>query len=262
MNESEKLMKKLKNLVITSTDLVDSGANPEAFIRLLKSNKFEGTSGDEGKSGKNSKKGKEVEPLEHQEKEQKNQVITLTEANQKMLMDLKKWLMSVDFQENEQGNRTVESDGKSVKSSDFESEEKKDNLGKKKEISGLESEVERLRKSLALKELEEISVKYEPLGKKKEELASTFYKMRESGQEVLDEYAKVLDEQLLLMEQSGLFGEIGKRGGYSGVNQLDSATSKLMKSEEISHAQAVMRAYEENPDLAREYEKKYQKSLY
>lgn len=135
----------------------------------------------------------------------------------------------------------------------------------------LHEEMEALRKNIAdmekaneMKEMAEIAKKYAPLGKKEEELAETLYEMKKSSQETYDQYVQLLDENLSMVEKSGMFAEIGKSGAegkYVGSNaeaKIEAAAAEIRKSNEgLSYYEAVEKAWEENPELAAEYEREY-----
>lgn len=126
--------------------------------------------------------------------------------------------------------------------------------------------MEGLAKSMEMKELVDIAKKYEPLGEKSEELAKKLYDMKKSGDGVYNEYISVLDKSLDVLNKSGLFGEIGKSAyqgtpTYGGIaksdaeTKIDAIAAEIMKSNpEMSHVQAVSKAWEDHPELAVEYE--------
>lgn len=131
-------------------------------------------------------------------------------------------------------------------------------IAKAETFAKMSQEVEFLKKSLALKDLEEVASQYEVLGKKKGELAETLYKMREVSEDVFTEFKKSLDEQLALLTKSGAFTETGSNmsGNVSG-SALESKVGEIMKRDGATRAEAVVKAYEENPEIAMEYEKDY-----
>lgn len=166
------MITKLKNLQITSTDLVDRGANPEAHIRLLK---------------------RDLPPVSSVEKRQEQEIIAL-------------------------------------------------------------------KKQLAQQEFLAMAKKYESLGKNPEEFAPTLQQLKEVDEPLFGEVCALLDQQVILMEQSKWFVEIGNNTqgeGTGALNQLRALAQGKEKKENISPAQAMVSAYEENPELAEEYEKSY-----
>lgn len=164
-------------------------------------------------------------------------------------------------------------------------EEKKEEVEKKEEEEieeeveksenpiekALNEEMEALRKNIAdmekaneMKEMTEIAKKYAPLGKKEEELAETLYEMKKSSQATYDQYVQLLDENLSMVEKSGMFAEIGKSGaegkyvGSGAEAKIEAAAAEIRKSNEgLSYYEAVEKAWEENPELAAEYEREY-----
>ena len=121
-------------------------------------------------------------------------------------------------------------------------------------------EVAELKKALEMQTLTAVAKKYEILGKKTDELASTLYDLKKSGQANYDAYISVLDESLALVEKSGVFGEVGKN--THGANDSDpvakiEAIAKGYQDADptLDHNTAMMRAWENNPKLLAEYEK-------
>ena len=123
--------------------------------------------------------------------------------------------------------------------------------------------LEKLEKSLAMKEFTDIAKKYAPLGENEEELAQTLYDMKKSNEANYEAYINVLDKSLNLVEKSGIFAEIGKSGaayGASGgtIGKVEAIASEIRKSNpEMSYEASIAKAWENNPELIAEYEKEY-----
>lgn len=103
----------------------------------------------------------------------------------------------------------------------------------------------------------EVAKKYAPLGKKPEELAETLYTLKKSGEANYNAYVQALDDNLDIVNKSGLFTEIGKSGHgevYGDVEEAYAKTETLAKSmsqeKGISLEEARMKVWETNPDLA------------
>ena len=108
-------------------------------------------------------------------------------------------------------------------------------------------EVAELRKSLELRELEGFAKKYEVIGKKASELAPKLYDLKKAGEQHYNDYVALLDEQVQMAE-SGIFKEYGSSRG--GGTDLDGTVAEIMKSDPtLSRAQAVVKAYQTNPNL-------------
>lgn len=118
-----------------------------------------------------------------------------------------------------------------------------------------------LEKSIEMKGFSEIAKKYAPLGEKEEDLANRLYDMKKSSEDNYNAYISVLDKSLELVEKSGVFTEIGKSASAPAGNVLDkvnAAADEIMKSDaNMTHAEAVAKAWEENPEFIAEYEKEY-----
>lgn len=123
--------------------------------------------------------------------------------------------------------------------------------------------MERLEKSIEMKEFTEIAKRYAALGEDEEELAHTLYDMHKSDPDNYDAYVKVLDKSLALVEKSGLFAEIGKSaGGYSTaggtVEKVNQIAGEIMKSDpRISREQAIAKAWTDHPELVADYDSEY-----
>lgn len=125
----------------------------------------------------------------------------------------------------------------------------------KKAIDELEStkaEVEKLKKSLELKELGTVVKKYEILGKNLEELTTKLYELKKSSDTGYNDYIALLDEQVEMVKSLGLFNEIGtSRNGETNVNkQLEQKIQDIMKADtSITYEQAFVKACDENDEL-------------
>lgn len=106
-------------------------------------------------------------------------------------------------------------------------------------------------------EMTMVAKKYEPLGKKSEELVPMLKKMKEAGDDLYNSYIAALDQQLDIQKQSGIFGEIGKStsGAPSGSveDRWIAKAREIMKSNpNLTMAQAKDQAYLDDPQLAAE----------
>lgn len=131
------------------------------------------------------------------------------------------------------------------------------------EITAALERMEKLEKSIEMKEFTEIAKKYAPLGEKEEELAERLYDMKKSNPANYDAYVSILDKSLGMVEKSGLFAEIGK--SYSGstaggaVSKADAKAKEIMKADPTkTYDEAIAKAWED-PALMAEYDAEYQK---
>lgn len=132
------------------------------------------------------------------------------------------------------------------------------------EVKKALEDMEALKKSMEMKEMAGIAKKYAPLGKKEDELAQTLYDMKKSSEASYDAYLAVLDQNLDLVNKSGLFEEIGKssRGvaGGSTLDKIEGIATELQKSDvSLDRHQAIAKAWENHPELVAEYDEEYQK---
>lgn len=123
------------------------------------------------------------------------------------------------------------------------------------------TEIEALKKSLEIERLTATAKKYEVLGKKAPELAEKLYTLKKAGGTVYDDYVALLDESVATLTKGGLFGEIGSsRQGSAGTEQtLGIKAAELTKSAQggMTSTEAIIKAFEENPELAAQYEAEY-----
>ena len=134
------------------------------------------------------------------------------------------------------------------------------------EVKKALQEVEEMKKSYEMRELEGIAKKYEVLGKKSNETAKTLYDLKKSGQANYDAYVALLDEQVSMVEKSGIFTEIGKSGNfnYSSVAKSEPETKieaiakgYMEKDPAMDYDTAIAKAWENNPDLMDAYDAQY-----
>lgn len=123
------------------------------------------------------------------------------------------------------------------------------------------AEIEALKKSLEVERLTTLAQKYEVLGKKAPELAEKLYTLKKAGGTVYDDYVALLDESVAAVTKGGLFGEIGSsRQGSAGTEQtIGIKAAELAKSAQggMTSAEAIIKAFEDNPELAAQYEAEY-----
>lgn len=130
------------------------------------------------------------------------------------------------------------------------------------EVAKALEKFEEMQKGMEMKELTEIAKKYAPLGEKEDELAQTLYDMKKSSPKSYDSYVALLDKQLDMVEKSGLFEEVGKSGhgfvpGGDVEGKIESIASEIMKADpNMDRFEAINKAWEQNPELLDQYEKK------
>lgn len=124
-----------------------------------------------------------------------------------------------------------------------------------------DAKIEELTKSLEVANLTTIAKKYEIIGKKADELAPKLYELKKAGGTVYDDYVALLDEQTAMVEKSGMFTELGRNtNGSAGVSdQIGIAAAEITKGAngDVTSADAIIKAFENNPELAAQYENEY-----
>ena len=142
-------------------------------------------------------------------------------------------------------------------------EEEQDNSDLPPAVKKALEDMQTLQKSIEMKEFEEVAKKYEVLGKKANEEAQVLYDLKKSGESNYNAYIAAMDAQVALVEKSGMFAEIGKSGGYNYSSvaksepetKIETIAKSYMESDpNLTHADAVAKAWENNPNLIAEYE--------
>ena len=128
----------------------------------------------------------------------------------------------------------------------------------KAESEELKNEVAELKKALAMKDMEAVAKEYAILGKDTVELAKSLYAMKQAGPEVYEEFVGALNIAKAERENSGMFTEIGKsrtENAGGAVNKIEAKAAEIMKADpSLSKVQAIAKAWEDNPELVREYD--------
>ena len=128
------------------------------------------------------------------------------------------------------------------------------------EIAKQKDELEALRKRVEMEQLAGFAKKYEVIGKKSDELAQKLYDLKKAGGTAYSDYVGLLDEHLATVEKSGLFRELGRNtSGSADVNdKLEMAAAEFKKSiQGLNNTEALIKAFEANPELAAQYDKEY-----
>jgi hypothetical protein len=126
--------------------------------------------------------------------------------------------------------------------------------------SAMTAKLEEMTKSLELKDLTAVAKKYELIGKNADELAGKLYELKKAGDTHYNDTIALLDEQVNLVEKSGMFGEIGtSRSGTLGTDgEIGGAVAEIRKTNaDLSTPEAIIKAFEDNPELAAKYETDY-----
>jgi len=288
---------KLKDLKITSTDLVDQGANPDAHIRLFKRKDegrenmlikriFAAVAGVFGKSTDDialniSKEDNELVKVDYSAKNLineneikrnvSNKETNLKQKEEKEIMKIDKSKMTSEEQavlagfEHRYGMEEQQIPNEGIAKGEQSCSELHPEV--RKALADFEEfkkaknkEIEELRKSLEMERLISAAKKYEVIGKKTDELAKKLYELKKAGGTVYDDYVTLLDENLNTVEKSGLFDEVGKNtSGFPGATEkIGIAAAEIKKSVSgVSASSAIVKAWEDNPELALEYEREY-----
>lgn len=214
----------LKNMQITSIDLVEQGANQEADIQIVK--------------------GKDKDMTE----ELKEQVVELV----KNLLNEQKEEDVVEEVEETLETEEVEDVEKSIDTDVLKSLESKLSIIQKANIE-LSKKNEELAKKLELSELTDFAKKYEPLGKDATELAKKLYEYKRVNEAFYKDYVTELDNSLSLQENSSIFKEYGTAMEGDSTSDLD----EILKNYDMSDIKSYERIAIEHPELFAKYDSLY-----
>lgn len=126
-------------------------------------------------------------------------------------------------------------------------------------------ELKKMKEDIETERLTEVAKKYEVIGKKTDELVPMFKSLKAAGGTAYDDVIALLDSTVSMQQESGLFDEVGKsshgipaRNASSEVEQKIDGIAKgyMEKDPGMSKTEAIAKAWESNPDLYDEYEKK------
>lgn len=268
---------KLKKMKLTSVDLVRAGANQKADICLYKSanppqmGEFQQTGKNTGYNiGKTS-------TVDHQGKRGNNMLKIDKSRFDADELEAYNYLIAKALVDPEAGEEEMEEEmppaetEKKKRPRFFEEpEETEKGCNTKKSIDpefaeALQRQQERLEaleKSAAMKEFTEIAKKYAPLGEDEATLAKTLYDMHNASEDSYNAYIGLLDKSLNVVEKSGIFAEIGKSGNAAGdgttVGRVETIAKSYMESDPtMTPEQAMVKAWESNPELIAEYDREY-----
>ena len=103
-------------------------------------------------------------------------------------------------------------------------------------------------------------MKYEIIGKKPDELAAKLYELKKAGGTVYADYIALLDENVTAVEKGGLFKAIGSdnSGSSDTIGKISAAAGEIAKSTNTGVTpESIVKAWENNPELAAAYEAEY-----
>ena len=120
--------------------------------------------------------------------------------------------------------------------------------------------LKKFREATEERELEDVAKKYEIIGKKKEELVPVLKSLKAAGGTAYTDMIAVLDGAVAAVEKSGAFTEIGKSGGAGTTDgaawtKAETQAAEIMRSKNVTKAQALDEVFRNDPELAAECEK-------
>lgn len=109
--------------------------------------------------------------------------------------------------------------------------------------------------------IREVAKRYAVIGKTEEELFPVLKSMKAAGGTAYDDTIAMLNQAVATIEKSAVFTEIGKSGGNAGTvggeawAKAETQAAEIMKSKNVTKAQALDEVFQNNPELAAECEK-------
>lgn len=128
----------------------------------------------------------------------------------------------------------------------------------------VKAELEALRKFRSDAEdnaIREVAKRYAVIGKTEEELFPVLKSMKEAGGTAYADTIAMLDKAVDTIEKSTAFTEIGKSGSHGATTEgaawakAESQAAEIMKSKNVTKAQALDEVFQNDPALAAECEK-------
>lgn len=265
---------KLKNLKITSVDLVEQGANPDAHIKLYKSKNGQGQAGAE----KNSLldrlmqrlaimvgdylKEKDLQDSENREAEESDE--NLSPSEEKAREDEKKTENSLKAGEKEQQSEMVSLDYNRLTSKEKQflrglAEKYGRNKAENAQVAKAKAALLQVEKQMERAETLAIAKEYAILGKTADTLCDTLLELKMKSSRGYEAFLDTLEEEKLLIEKSGVFSEMGKRGekgaSANGWGKIIRAADRLQKEDPaLTRAGAIQKACSDYPQLVADYE--------
>lgn len=109
--------------------------------------------------------------------------------------------------------------------------------------------------------IREVAKRYAVIGKTEEELFPVLKNMKAAGGTAYDDTIAILNQAVATVEKSAVFAEIGKSGGNGGTAggeawaKAETQAAEIMKSKNVTKAQALDEVFQNNSELAAECEK-------
>ena len=239
---------KLKDLTITSVDLVEAGANQKANIQIVK--------------------GKDNEMPQNTE--------TSVDLNQlaKSIADLVSSQIDELLKSNSDNSEVIENTQENSEVIEETSEVTEDDVAKaanaeevkklielnlasiRKENSEIRKQNDELKKSLELVQYEQIAKKYEAIGENPKELANKLYKYKQAGDDFYTDYISILDKSLSVQNVTGVFKEFGTSKTNDNGSQIDTVIKSYIEKG-LTEFEAYEKAALDHPELLREYDESY-----
>ena len=128
----------------------------------------------------------------------------------------------------------------------------------------VKAELEALRKFRSDAEdnaIREVAKRYAIIGKTEEELFPVLKNMKAAGGTAYEDTIAMLDKAVDTIEKSAVFTEIGKSGSHGATTdgaawaKAESQAAEIMKSKNVTKAQALDEVFQNDPALAAECEK-------
>ena len=265
---------KLKNLKITSVDLVEQGANPDAHIKLYKSKSGQGQTAME----KNSLldrlmqrlasmvgdylKEKELQDRETRKVEESEENLSSAEGKAEAGEKAKETAVSNEREKQQAEMVSLEYHRLTPKEKQF-LRGLAEKYGRSKtenaQVTKAKAELIQVEKQLERAQTMAIAKEYAILGKAADSLCDTLLELKSKSSRGYEAFLDTLEEEKLLIEKSGVFCEMGKRGekgaSADGWGKIMQAADRLQKENPaLTRASAIQKACVNYPQLVADYE--------
>ena len=246
---------KLKDLTITSVDLVEAGANQKANIQIVKGKDNEMPQNTETSVDLNQLAKSIADLVSSQIDEllksnsDNSEVIENTQENSEVIPEESEVI--------EETSEVTEDDVAKAANAEEVKKLIELNLASiRKENSEIRKQNDELKKSLELVQYEQIAKKYEAIGENPKELANKLYKYKQAGDDFYTDYISILDKSLSVQNETGVFKEFGTSKTNDNGSQIDTVIKSYIEKG-LTEFEAYEKAALDHPELLREYDESY-----
>lgn len=242
---------KLKNMKITSVDLVEAGANQKADINFFKGRGEEMATENEQMMKSIQCLNEKLDALLKSTSESEvSENSEITPENSGIIPEEPEVIEEIP---EETPEMEVE---KSADISDVKKLIDVQLSDIRKENEQIRKENAQLKKTIELSKYEQIAKKYEVIGENPKELAQTLYDYQQAGGDFYQNYISILDKAYDIQNNSDVFKEFGSSRSNDENSRVDSVIKSYTENG-LSEYEAYAKAAIEHPELMAEYDELY-----